>query len=153
MKLKLKEVVLENESGGKVTLSFDESFSSEDMMKILKKLQNETPTPENKSPINENQQSLEIPADSNFNETYDSLTIIEKLKIIVNQIKYGWFTSDHIRELYQYNFREDIKPSTVSTYLARMYEENLLERRGSRAKREFRLAEGALVPIEQVKAI
>jgi hypothetical protein len=146
MKLKLKEFVLENESGGKVTLSFDASFAPEDMLKIIKKLQNETPTSEEKP-------KTIPPTTLKIDKDFDSLTIREKLEMVVNQIKYGWFTSDHIRELYQYHFHEEIKPSTVSTYLARMFKENSLERRGSRARREYRLAESEMIPIEYLKEI
>ncbi|MHA1652126.1 MAG: hypothetical protein ACTSYB_18245 [Candidatus Helarchaeota archaeon] len=146
MKLKLKEFILENEKGGKVTISFDDSFSPEDIVQVLEKLQDKKPVVEEKS----NSPSV---ATLEFSEDYESLTIREKLELIVNQIKYGWFTSDHIRELYQFHFHEEIKPSTVSTYLARMFNENILERRGSRAKREYRLAETQFPSLEYIKEV
>ncbi|MFX1295256.1 MAG: hypothetical protein ACFFD2_10445 [Promethearchaeota archaeon] len=145
MRIKLKKFVLEDEKGGKVTVSFD-NISTEDIVKIIKKLQNETPITEEK---------LQSMPKGNLDSTidYESLTIRKKLKLVVNQIKHGWFTSDHVRELYQYHFREEIRPSTVSTYLARMYDDNFLERRGSRAKREYCLAEKETFPVERVKEI
>ncbi len=89
----------------------------------------------------------------NANDDLDSKSIREKLELIVNQIKYGWFTSDHVRALYQDQIQEELKPSTVSTYLARLFNENILERRGSRAKREYHLVDKQVTPIEYIKQI
>jgi len=134
MKLKLKEFVFENETGGKVKLSFDGSFSPEDIGKIIKKLQDD------ENPSEPKPDPAQTP-NLNSNSNVDSLNIREKLEIIVKEIKHGWFTSDHIRELYYYHFQIEIKPSTVSTYLARMFNEEILDRRGSRARREYRVTE------------
>ena len=146
MKMKLKEFILENEKGGKVTVSFDGSFTPEAIMEILGKFQDNSSAPENGS-------KTDIEAPPHSNGELDSKSIREKLELIVNQIKYGWFTSDHVRELYQNQFREEIKPSTVSTYLARLFNENTLERRGSRAKREYQLVDKQVTPIEYIKTI
>jgi hypothetical protein len=144
MKMKLKEFVLESEKGGKVTVSFDGSFTPEAIMEILGKFQDNSSGPENQS-------NTTNQAPQHSNDELDSKSIREKLELIVNQIKYGWFTSDHVRELYQNQFREEIKPSTVSTYLARLFNENTLERRGSRAKREYHLVDKQVTPIEYIK--
>lgn len=146
MKMKIKEFVLENETGGKVTVAFDGSFSPEAIMEILDKFQDGTSDSQNQS--KHHQQNPH-----NLNDDVDSLSIREKLETIVDQIKFGWFTSDHVRELYQQQFREDIKPSTVSTYLARLFNENHLDRRGSRAKREYHLIDKQITPIEYIKQI
>ena len=140
MKIKSKKFVIESESGGKITISFDEGCSPEDVIDVISKFQEESHTQKdnNASPPQE---------EVNKTSDYDSLTKREKLEMVVSQIKHGWFTSDHIKELYQFNFHEEMKPSTVSTYLARMFDENILERRGSRAKREYRLTERELTPI------
>lgn len=146
MKLKLKEFVFENETGGKVKLSFDGSFSPEDIGNIIKKLQDdEKPSEPKPDPV----QTPNL----NSNTNADSLSIRKKLEIIVKEIKHGWFTSDHIRELYNYHIQEEIKPSTVSTYLARMFNETILERRGSRAKREYRVAEKLVSQIEYANQV
>jgi hypothetical protein len=146
MKMKLKEFILENEKGGKVTVSFDGSFTPESIMEILGKFQDNGSDPENQSKTTNH-------TPYNSNDDLDSKSIREKLELIVNQIKYGWFTSDHVKELYQNQFHEEIKPSTVSTYLARLFNENALDRRGSRAKREYRVVEKQVTPIEYVKTI
>ena len=146
MKMKLKEFILENEKGGKVTVSFDGSFTPESIMEILEKFQDTNSDPGNQS-------KNTTPTTHNLNNDSDSKSIREKLELTVNQIKYGWFTSDHVKELYQNQFHEELKPSTVSTYLARLFNENSLDRRGSRAKREYHLVEKQVTPIEYIKAI
>jgi hypothetical protein len=146
MPIKLKELILENEKGGKMTISFDGSFSPEDILKLVEKIQDDSPTPK---------EAGQVGVHSKFgsNSDHDSLSIRAKLEEVVNQVNYGWFSSDQIRELYQLQFHEDIKPSTVSTYLARMFEENLIERRGSRAKREYHIAGKQITPIEYIKEV
>lgn len=146
MKMKIKEFVLENETGGKVTVAFDGSFSPEAIVEILGKFQ------DNGSDY-KNQSKRRLENTPNPNNELDSLSIREKLELIVKQIKYGWFTSDHVRELYQQQFQENIKPSTVSTYLARLFNESFLDRRGSRAKREYHLIDKQITPIEYIKEI
>ncbi len=50
----------------------------------------------------------------------------------------AWFSSKDVRNRYE-NIHGKISLGTVSTYLARMYNENLLERKGNRNHREYRL--------------
>lgn len=61
---------------------------------------------------------------------------------LVEFIKYEfrdqWFTSQQLRERYE-TVRDDIKLSTVSTYLSRMHQDRILDRRGNRNNREYRL--------------
>lgn len=59
--------------------------------------------------------------------------LLEKLSNI------GWFTSEHVRELYLHEHGEELKSSTISTYLARLCEEGLCEKQGSVRKREYRV--------------
>jgi hypothetical protein len=51
-----------------------------------------------------------------------------------------WFTSQELRERYE-TVADDIKLSTVSTYLSRMNRDGLLEKRGNRNNRQYRLIE------------
>jgi len=75
----------------------------------------------------------------------ESLTIKDRLlHIIKNNFKYGWFRSSDVKEEYERQFGEEIKASTVATYLARFYEEGILDRRGARLNREYRLIENAI---------
>lgn len=68
-------------------------------------------------------------------------TIMDRLE---NFIKYEftntWFTSQELRERYE-TVADDIKLSTVSTYLSRMNRDGLLEKRGNRNNRQYRLIE------------
>lgn len=50
----------------------------------------------------------------------------------------AWFSSMDVRDRYE-KVHGKISLGTVSTYLARMYNDNLLERKGNRNHREYRL--------------
>jgi hypothetical protein len=52
-----------------------------------------------------------------------------------------WFTSSDVKNEYERIFDEKVNLSTVSTYLARMHREGVLDRKGNRAQREYRLSE------------
>ena len=52
-----------------------------------------------------------------------------------------WFTSSEIREAFAKIHGIDIKPTTLSTYLSRLYEEDILERRGGRRQWQYRVRE------------
>jgi hypothetical protein len=51
-----------------------------------------------------------------------------------------WVRSQDIQEEYEILFGEPIKLSSLSTYLSRFYWEGALERKGSRAQWEYRIA-------------
>lgn len=78
------------------------------------------------------------------------LTIKQRL---IHFLKYsgrtppGWFTSSRIKEIYEAYSGENVRMSTISTYLADLYTHNILERRGSRSLRQYRLT-----PMESRKA-
>jgi len=50
----------------------------------------------------------------------------------------SWFASQELKERYE-TVSDDIKLSTVSTYLSRMNRDGLLERKGNRNNRQYRL--------------
>jgi hypothetical protein len=52
-----------------------------------------------------------------------------------------WVKSQHIQAEYEEVYGETIKLSSLSTYLSRFYEHGALDRRGSRAQREYKLLE------------
>ena len=67
------------------------------------------------------------------------LTLKERLEMFLRfEYPRTWFSSLDVKKRYEDVYGE-INLSTVSTYLARMYRENLLERRGNRAQREYRI--------------
>lgn len=76
------------------------------------------------------------------NYDLESLSQKEKLLLLIkHEHANEWIRSQELREEYRDIFGEDIKLSSISTYLARFYEEGLLKRRGSRAQREYFLGE------------
>jgi DNA-binding transcriptional ArsR family regulator len=69
----------------------------------------------------------------------DNRTLRDRLEIFVRQeIPDSWFSSNDLRDRYE-AVSDDIKLSTVSTYLSRMYYDGVLERRGNRTQRQYRL--------------
>lgn len=82
-----------------------------------------------------------------------SLTINERLELF---LKYEypriWFSSQDVQQHYE-RIYGGIKQSTVSTYLSRMYQKNLLERRGNRTQREYKyVGDETASPRQQVPA-
>ncbi len=68
-------------------------------------------------------------------------TLMDRLeKFIKYEFSNTWFTSQELRERYE-TVADDIKLSTVSTYLSRMNRDGLLEKRGNRNNRQYRLIE------------
>ncbi len=73
-------------------------------------------------------------------QAYDSSgTLMDRLeKFIKFEFPNAWFTSQELRERYE-TVADDIKLSTVSTYLSRMNRDGLLEKKGNRNNRQYRL--------------
>ncbi len=68
----------------------------------------------------------------------------EKVFLILrNNHANQWVKSQDLKVEYRDIFGEEIKLSSLSTYLARYHVEGALERKGSRAQREYMLPEGA----------
>lgn len=73
----------------------------------------------------------------------DKPTIKERLQLFLKfEFREQWFTSLVVKEKYERQYGEEIKISTVSTYLTRLYGEGFLERRGNRVEREYHIIEG-----------
>jgi hypothetical protein len=69
------------------------------------------------------------------------LTQIEKVFLLLKHAhKNGWVKSQNLKEEYEIMYGERIKLSSLSTYLARLYEKGSLERKGSRAQRVYRMS-------------
>ncbi len=125
-----------DEKGKVKKLSFGEDISTSKIMEIVNSIRN--PQDVNLKKTIDESYIQNIQKDENLE--LDNLSIMDKLLIIIKrQMKYGWFTSRDIQEFYQAEYREEVKLSTISTYLSRMFEEKILDRRGSRRRREYRL--------------
>jgi hypothetical protein len=81
-----------------------------------------------------------VDEDAHAAKSYDiGETLMERLeKFIRYEFPDAWFTSQELRERYE-TVSDDIKISTVSTYLSRMNRDGLVERKGNRNNRQYRL--------------
>jgi len=71
----------------------------------------------------------------------ESLTLKERLEMFLRFEYPGiWFTSLDVKSHYESVYGK-INLSTVSTYLARMHRDNILERKGNHNQREYRFIE------------
>lgn len=89
----------------------------------------------------------------NSNSDSESLTLKERLEMFLRfEYPRVWFTSLDVKRHYESVYGK-INLSTVSTYLARMYRDNILERKGNHNQREYRLREenSPLVSLEYAK--
>ncbi len=70
----------------------------------------------------------------------DKPTIKERLRLFLKfEFTGDWFNTVEVKSKYERQYGEEIKVSTVSTYLTRLYNEGILERRGNRVEREYHL--------------
>ncbi len=68
-------------------------------------------------------------------------TLMDRLERFIRfEFPNAWFTSQELRERYE-TVADDIKLSTVSTYLSRMNRDGLIERKGNRNNRQYKLIE------------
>jgi hypothetical protein len=71
-------------------------------------------------------------------------TLMGRLETFIRfELPNDWFTSPELREKFE-TVEDDIKLSTVSTYLSRMNRDGKLERRGNKSYRQYRLAESQI---------
>ena len=96
------------------------------------------------------------PPEASFSTSIDEsqpLTLKERLEMFLRfEYPRVWFSSLDVKKQYESVYGK-INLSTVSTYLARMYRDNMLLRRGNRNQREYRLKDDkALQGMEEVFA-
>jgi hypothetical protein len=80
----------------------------------------------------------------------EGLTIKERLASFLQYDPHAppdWFTSSQIQQIYEENFDESVRLSTISTYLANLHTGGILAWKGSRAKRQFKVLR-AQEPVE-----
>jgi len=88
--------------------------------------------------------AMETPSQTVSNEP-PSLTLKERLELFLRfEFQGTWFSSLEVKSRYESIYGK-INLSTISTYLARMCRNNLLERRGKRNEREYRFKEDSLL--------
>jgi hypothetical protein len=78
---------------------------------------------------------------SHMDDSESQLTLKERLEMFLRfEFPRMWFSSFDVKKRYE-DVYGNISLSTVSTYLARMYRDSLLERRGNRTQREYHIKE------------
>ena len=86
---------------------------------------------------------LKIGVSENYlNYTNENITLKERLEYYIKTEypdKNKWFTSLDIQRSYYEITHEKLSLSTVSTYLSRMYQNDILDRKGNRTQRRYRL--------------
>ncbi len=76
------------------------------------------------------------------NADRDTMTLKERLQsfLLFDQQPMEWLTSQEVKKRYERAYKTRINLSTVSTYMSRMYRDDILERRGNRRQREYRVS-------------
>ncbi|RJS70951.1 MAG: hypothetical protein CW694_06390 [Candidatus Syntrophoarchaeum sp. WYZ-LMO15] len=96
---------------------------------------------------------------SDVNVTEDLMTLKERMRLFLKyEFSNRWFTSSDVKSSYEAHYGVGIGLSTVSTYLARLYREGFLLRRGTRKQMEYRLRitkcadEASEIPVDSADA-
>lgn len=132
---RIKVEVFDND-GNKITISFEGRVTREKVLQLLDIVQLMGGAPASASGIKQN---------------LSDLSKIEKVKrIITRDFPVGWFTSRELQNTYENSLNEPIGLSTVSTYLSRLFSCRFLVRRGSAAKRRYKVNRSSLVRKEQL---
>jgi len=91
---------------------------------------------------------------TSINDLIGASKIERVASIIRNHYPEGdWFTSNEVCELYEIIFREGVKMSTVSTYLSRLADENMLSRKGSVSQRLYSVTKKILENYGELKVL
>lgn len=119
------QISLVKEDGTRAFAEFSGEFSILSASRfILSTIKNERAVPEPTTPT------------ANGSETH--LTLKERLEMFLRfEYPRVWFSSIDVKRQYEHVYG-NINLSTVSTYLARMYRDDVLERRGNHNQREYR---------------
>ncbi|XRH74774.1 MAG: hypothetical protein ACO0C9_04430 [Candidatus Methanosuratincola verstraetei] len=107
-------------NGEQITVALSGQTAKDKLLKILQIIDNET--------------TVQTPTSTTTKTTKEKL-----LNVITEDLSKVWFTSKDLSLLFQERFHEPIKPSTISTYLTRLYSNGYLERKGNRACWQYRL--------------
>jgi len=123
------EVHIVKEDGTKAFAEFSGEFWNMSATKFILSAAKTRPVPS--PPISSSVEEL----------PHESLTLKERLEMFL-RFEYPriWFTSLDVKMHYESVYGK-INLSTVSTYLARMHRDNILERKGNHNQREYRFIE------------
>ena len=126
MKVSLEIV---DDEGVKTNVTFEGDFAKERLIQLIEALDFQ-PAPKHSSRLSSQRLARDL-----INE---ALTAKDRLKFFLRyEYPNIWFKSVEVKERYGLIYGH-MPLSTISTYLGRMYREGILERRGTRAQREYR---------------
>lgn len=129
-KRKIK-IEMSDDQDNKVTITFEGKVTEKNIQKIVSSANNL---------LNDNSQTEEELTDVSMEEALD-LSLIDRVKLLISTA-FGmgsWFTTNDLCESFIDVYSVPLKTTTASTYLARIYQEGMLERRGSRNERKYKL--------------
>ncbi|HEY9247142.1 MAG TPA: hypothetical protein VIO11_09875 [Candidatus Methanoperedens sp.] len=125
------QIFLVNDDGTKASAEFEGEFLALSATRFINASVKNKP----------DQKEALIPSD------VGGLTLKERLEMFLRfEFPRLWFSSFDVQRRYEEIYGK-ISLSTVSTYLARMYRDNLLERRGNRNQREYHIKEEKYSPV------
>jgi hypothetical protein len=76
--------------------------------------------------------------------TSSEVSKFEKVRLIVQKrFPIAWFSSRDVQSMYEQEFKEPIRLSTISTYLSRMAERGFLQKGGMSNRRHYKALTGA----------
>jgi len=141
-KRKYKFEISDSETDRKVTLTLEGDIPSHLAASLIEELSKKFSSLEAEPEISGGSSSGDSHASSPY-INLDNLSMREKVEIVLLKcFKHGWFTSNDVQEQYINLFKESPPLSTMSTYLARIYDESkesMLERTGTRKQYRYRL--------------
>jgi len=108
-------------NGDQVTIAMSGSVSKERILQIIS--------------LFDNKDDRRTPVINNITKT----AMNKSLDLIKSQLSKSWFTSKELSLMYREQYHESIKPSTISTYLTRIYNNGYLERNGNRSCWQYRV--------------
>ena len=76
---------------------------------------------------------------SKFNTQVTKTSMDKIIDLIKTKLNGTWFTSKDISLMYEDQHHNSIKPSTISTYLTRLYNNGYIERKGNRSCWTYKL--------------
>ena len=117
------KINVNDEEGNKITISFEGKITRNKILQVLDFVE-----------------ILGGVQTANEEKTVDSLSKFDKIQnIIERKFPVGWFTSQEVMVAYEDAFDEPVGLSTVSTYISRLIEKNILARSGSVTERKYKM--------------
>jgi hypothetical protein len=120
-----------DEDNNKVTITFEGVVNDKNLKALVSSAN---------SILGQNPEISEEKQDIPIEDALD-LPVYEKVQLLISTA-YGmgaWFTTNDICDSFEDIFTTKLKTTTASTYLARLYNDGILERRGSRNERKYKL--------------